>query len=326
MILHGPENVVGAARLVARGQRSTGLDAVSICHTPSSGETGEHQFGAPGHSLWQILKRIVSDVEVLHLYFGRSFTGDDLADAELARALGKPVFMTLLGCDVRNSKRIFSAGEPTMCTSCWPQNCSINRQRTLDFLSTSKTPPLATTPDLLLEVSGGIWLPLPVDMAVWQAPEPKFTHPNKVLRVLHAPTDTGKKGTAHIVAAIEALQKKGCAIELLYPQHLSQSGLKELALTCDVAIDQLMAGVYGTFAAEMMAMGLPTIARLSPSLRHIYPDDLPILSARPDELEDLLLACLDGRVDLRAVGAASKAYARRVHCHYKVAALVSALY
>jgi hypothetical protein len=326
MILHGPENVAGLARLLARAQRDAGLAAIAICHPNGEMVESEPVFATNGNSLLNVLARIAGDVDILHLYFGRSFTGDDLADGYLARTLGKPVFMTLLGCDVRDSKRLFSRGEPTMCTECWPQGCSINRQRTLDFLESSKTPPLTTTPDLALEVSNAFWLPLPIDVGFWRSDIPQRTRLGGHLRVLHAPTDEGKKGTRHVVAAVETLQQQGCAIELVLAKNVNQDELKALALTCDVAVDQLMAGVYGTFGAEMMALGLPVISRISPSLRDAYPDDLPIISAGPDTIASVLKACLDGAIDLASLVAASVSYARRIHSHHEVAKRMATLY
>jgi hypothetical protein len=150
--------------------------------------------------------------------------------------------------------------------------------------------------------------------------------PSANLRVLHAPTDKGKKGTHYIVAAIEALQAQGCAIELVLAQGVSPQELRQLALDCDIAVDQLMAGVYGTFSAEMMALGLPVIARISSVFQRDYPDDLPIISAGPDDIDAVLKRCLNGQIDLANIGVASQGYAARVHDHHRVAAILSTLY
>jgi hypothetical protein len=326
VILHGPENVAGYAEILADAQRSAGLNAISVCYNSQQASPYQHKFGMRGFTLRDILTKISTELEVLHLYFGRSFTGDDLADAHLARRLGKPVFMTLLGCDVRDSKRIYRQGEPTMCTNCWPQGCSISRQATLQLLDTLKTPALVTTPDLALEVKRSIWLPIPIQIAFWQESGQVLRPQNRSLRVLHAPTDQGKKGTIYVSQAIDRLVAQGCQIELVLAQNVTQKELRALALTCDVAIDQVMAGVYGTFGAEMMALGLPVIARISPSLRDAYPDDLPILSAGPETLEQVLLDCLNGKHDLQKIGHAGAAYAKRVHDAHIVAASLSALY
>lgn len=326
VILHGPENIAGYAEILAGAQRSAGLNAVSVCYTSQEVGPHQHRFGARGFTLRDILAKIATDVDVLHLYFGRSFTGDDLADAHLARRLGKPVFMTLVGCDVRDSKRIFSRGEPTMCTNCWPQGCSISRQATLELLDTLQTPALVTTPDLALEVKRSIWLPIPIHIAFWQESGQVLRPQNRPLRVLHAPTDQGKKGTIYVSQAIERLVSQGCQIELVLAQNVTQDELRALALTCDIAVDQVMAGVYGTFGVEMMALGLPVIARISPTLRAAYPDDLPILNAGPDTLAQVLLECLNGKHDLQKIGHAGAAYASRVHDAHVVAAKLSALY
>jgi hypothetical protein len=58
MILHGPENIAGVARLLARAQRDAGLDARAVCH-PRPGEAlSGDVFGAPGLGLGAVLKLI----------------------------------------------------------------------------------------------------------------------------------------------------------------------------------------------------------------------------------------------------------------------------
>jgi hypothetical protein len=192
--------------------------------------------------------------------------------------------MMLLGCDVRDSKWRPAPGEPSMCTECWPQGCSVNRTRTLALLDALETPPLVTTPDLLPGHPRAVWVPLPVDVAAWGGTASKAPAGGP-LRVLHAPT-----------------------------------------ASCHVAVDQLMAGVYGTFAAEMMAVGLPVIGRISPSLRGAYPDSLPVLTADEMSLAAVLEDCISGKIDLASVGRASRTYVSDYHCHHAVARRIGRLY
>jgi DNA-binding transcriptional LysR family regulator len=115
-------------------------------------------------------------------------------------------------------------------------------------------------------------------------------------------------------------------VELVLAEGMGRAALQQLASTCHLAVDQVMAGVYGTFAAEMMAAGLPVVARIAPALRAAYPEDLPVIDATADTLASVLEAAANGGIDLASAGADSRAYARRLHDHHAVARQISALY
>jgi hypothetical protein len=331
MILHGPENIAGVAGLIAAGQRELGLNAVSICLEQGAfGFKADYVYGARnrprGRAVRDTLMDILTKVDTLHVYFGRSFLGPHLFDARLAAMLGKRVFYTFLGCDLRDKNVRLAVDTPSMCSDCHPQGCSANRAFARDTALAGKEAIFVSTPDLCDELPKALYLPLPVRDILGPKPAPFSARNGGPLRVLHAPTDSGKKGTSYIHAAIQALQKRGIPIELVQPGPIEQSDLFKLALSCDVAIDQIMAGVYGTFAAEMMMLGLPVIARIDPLYRPRYPDDLPIISAGREDLGQILSQICAGHVDINGIGKASREFALREHGFVQVAKRVTALY
>lgn len=346
MIIHGPENVSGFAGLIARGQRALGLDAVSICHAQ-----GPYKFDAdydfaqgqrPGsRSFLATLSDLLTQAEIVHIYFGRSFLGDSLLDARILKHLNRRVFYTFLGCDVRNKAVRLAQDTLNICHHCDPHLCSRNRLEALQAAAASGEACFVTTPDLLDELPHAIYTPLAVDTDLYSdtdlyrshlgtGPEAGSDAPqgpeSGPFRILHAPTDRLKKGTRFVIAAVDSLIRKGVKVELCLVEGLSHTELHALARTCHLAVDQLIAGVYGTFAAETMAMGLPTIARIDPRYRPRYPDDLPILHATPETLEAVLETCISGAVDLAQVGQDSRAFALAWHDYTKVAAQMSRYY
>src|SRR5208337_1045219 len=74
----------------------------------------------------------------------------------------------------------------------------------------------------------------------------------------------------------------------------------------DLVIDQLLAGWYGGFAVEMMAMGKPVVCYIrAEDLRFVPPAmaaELPLIPARPDALEDNLEAAISRRSEWPAWG------------------------
>ena len=339
MIIHGPENIAGMPGLIAEGQRAIGLDAVSICHaTPGFQFQADFRFGARGQiggrGFLETLKDLMFAAEAIHIYFGTSFLGASLVDARLASAAKKPVFHTFLGCDARDKRTRLAATRSSMCTECSPHGCSRNRELAIKTALSSQQPIFVSTPDLLDEIPTAIYIPLPVSIEAWTPTTEKTATSGqrrpaemaRPLRILHAPTDRLKKGTRHLLAAVDSLQSQGAPLELVLVENQTQAELLAIASTCDVAVDQLMAGVYGTFAAETMTMGLPTIAWIVPIYRHHYSEDLPILSADPQTLGALLSRILTGEIDLADCAKQSSHFAARVHGHVAVAKQVSSYY
>jgi glycosyltransferase involved in cell wall biosynthesis len=334
VIIHGPENVAGMAGLVAAGQRVLGYDAISICVPNSNfGFGADYRFGARGQpngkGFLETLLTLLPSAEAIHIYFGRSFLGPSLLDARLLGAIGKPVFYTFLGCDARDKTVRLASDRLSLCTECTLHNCSSNRAQAVQIAQAGHQPVFVSTPDLCDELPNAHYIPLAIDLNLWQPPldDAKTARSQATtLRVLHAPTDRLKKGTRHIIEAIDGLKREGAPIELVVAEAVVQSDLKALASTCHIAVDQLLAGVHGTFAAEMMAMSLPTIAWIDPIYRAKYPDDLPVMSANPTTIKAVLRQLCDGAYDLATLAAQSSHYTKRVHSHVEVAKQVSAYY
>ena len=82
---------------------------------------------------------------------------------------------------------------------------------------------------------------------------PKTTGP---ITILHAPTDPAKKGTRFVVDAVARLQRHH-PIRFVQVSNLPHAEALKLYPQADLVIDQLLAGWYGGFAVELMAMGKP---------------------------------------------------------------------
>jgi glycosyltransferase involved in cell wall biosynthesis len=131
--------------------------------------------------------------------------------------------------------------------------------------------------------------------------------------VVHAPSNRGKKGTEHVIEACRALD-----VDLDIVEGLPNEEAKRRFAQADIIVDQLNAGWYGVFAIESMAMGKPVVTFLHEEARRrteeAFGVQVPIVSASKDTLVDelrRLVALSPG--ERRAIGAASRAYALRVH-------------
>lgn len=143
--------------------------------------------------------------------------------------------------------------------------------------------------------------------------------------IVHAPSNRELKGTDYIIKAVESL-KKQYDIEFILVENKSQSEAKELYKKADIIVDQLRAGTYGVFAIEGMALGKPVVTYISDNMREKLPRDLPIMSANPDTIKDVLEELIkDGNLRYKT-GINGRRYVEKYHDCRKNAKMLCEIY
>ncbi len=262
--------------------------------------------------------------DVFHLYFGNTLLPPPYPDLLLLRALGKRIIFHFCGCEVREREVNLRKYSLSGCIDCVTRQC-------LEL----KHPPLSSadelfvaTPDLLEFAPGAHLLPGPVDLSQW-TPKVLSQRPvskSEPVRIVHAPTDRHIKGTRYLVAAVERLKSAGYALELDLLEGLTHKQVQILSRRADIAVDQLMMGAYGTFSIEMMAMGLPVVCRIRPELRKYYPIDLPLVTAEPGNIYEVLESLITQPGSWGELGVRGIRYVQREHEMHRVAERALALY
>ena len=176
----------------------------------------------------------------------------------------------------------------------------------------------ALNPDLLHVLpSGSEFLPYSnISLEDWT---PCYTQmASRPLRIGHAPSHRGVKGTELILDSLELLKHKGFEFELVLVEGLSNAEAKERYKTVDVLVDQLFAGWYGGLAVEAMALGKPVVVYVrDEDLKFIPPEmatELPFFRTTPDSIESVLREVLEmPRAQLLEVAERSRAYVERWH-------------
>ena len=130
--------------------------------------------------------------------------------------------------------------------------------------------------------------------------------------IIHAPSSRRRKGTEHVVAAVESLDADFRVVE-----GLTHDEAFELYREADIVIDQLNAGWYGVFAIECLALGKPVVTfLLEEAVRRTeeaYGIEVPVISATVETLRERLRPLVADAALRHRVGAASRAYAERLH-------------
>jgi hypothetical protein len=130
--------------------------------------------------------------------------------------------------------------------------------------------------------------------------------------ILHAPSSRRRKGTEHVVAACAALDA-----DLEIVEGLRHDAAFERYRNADIVVDQLNAGWYGVFAIECLALGKPVVTFLHEEAvrrtEEAYGVEVPLVSATAETLRERLRPLVEDAALRRQIGAASRAYAERLH-------------
>jgi len=130
-------------------------------------------------------------------------------------------------------------------------------------------------------------------------------------------------------AAVERLQQR-LPIEFVLVKGLPHAEAMRLYQKADLVIDQVLAGWYGGFAVEAMAMGKPVACYIRETdLQHI-PEvmraELPLIRLTPETIEADLTAALTRRAEWPRWGEQARAFVLRWHHPRRIAAAMLRAY
>ena len=130
--------------------------------------------------------------------------------------------------------------------------------------------------------------------------------------ILHAPSSRRRKGTEHVIAAVEGLDAD---LEIVEGLHHDEAF--ERYRNADIVVDQLNAGWYGLLAIECMALGKPVVTFLHDEAVKLteaaFRTTVPLVSATAETLREQLRPLVADAAERRRLGAAARAYVELVH-------------
>ena len=152
------------------------------------------------------------------------------------------------------------------------------------------------------------------------------------IKIVHAPNHRGVKGTAFIIEAVTALERKGHAIDFVLLEGTANETVLEEMRSADICIDHCIGSGFGLFAIEAMGSGATVVANLEDEdrvgvHRHFgWLNQCPIVSANIEQLEETLEHLIRSpnlRVELGKMGVE---YVRRYHSPQMAQHLFGAIY
>jgi glycosyltransferase involved in cell wall biosynthesis len=136
---------------------------------------------------------------------------------------------------------------------------------------------------------------------------------------------TNKSGvnihTSHIYfPLVEKLNREGMELEILSPSGVPNKEVRFIQAQCDIFLDMLTYGWFGAMAREAMMLGKPVICYLRPEWLETmrleipeYVEELPIISATPENIEEVLRNLIANPEMLHEIGIRSRKFAIRWH-------------
>ena len=216
--------------------------------------------------LYKNIKMINENYDILHFNFGTSLYSNDRFKVDFLDLYfykkDMRFFVTYNGCDCRQKYNIINNYNICACSNpdCYNGACSseqidLIKQRKIKKMSQFCKTIFFLNPDLkqfLPEDS----IFLPYSIASWENITRKKRNYRFPLKVVHAPSQRGAKGTIDILNIINKLQKKyPDKIEFILVEGLKNSEAIRIYEQADILIDQILIGWYGALSVEAMKAG-----------------------------------------------------------------------
>lgn len=316
-IIHVPLEIAGQVGLICEFLRMNGYHAVAYNYFQTY-LNYRKVIHTDAFELIKILDPAIRYYDLFHFHNSYSFM-EGHKDIDMIASRGKKMIMHHRGNDVRFRKRAYQwkgYNNPYVNTeSSFPDE---QIDRNLRFFAKMMCAAIVQDYELYEYVidyyaaEGKKVYILPRLINVELISPVYSTEKHQVPLVIHAPTNRAFKGSDIIEKVVSYLQKE-YSFEYQSIEKKSHREALELYRQADIVIDQVLCGAYGNFSVEAMALGKPVICYIRPDLKTNYPPELPILSANPDTLYDVLKDLLRQPEQWPYLGKKGRAYVEKHH-------------
>ena len=265
-------------------------------------------------------------------------------DIQLLRRIGKKIVYSNTGCLDGVAQSSFRQWPPEpVCDICrWrdePTVCSDERNLAWGKLRNSLTdyqvtlggnrkdynddPQVHEVPEFYC-LDTKVWDP---DLTV--PPQYRLKIPEDTVKIYHAVgnweartgSDNRNIKCTHIyVPLIEQLKREGYKAELLFYSNVPNKDIRFYQIQADIVVDMLTFGWFGATGREAMMLGKPFVCFIRPewleSMRREIPeyvDELPVVSATPNTIYDVLKDLIEYPENRREIGRRSREFAVKWH-------------
>jgi hypothetical protein len=164
---------------------------------------------------------------------------------------------------------------------------------------------------------------IPFDASRFEWREPAVDR----LRIAHAPRNRWFKGTEILLAAVERARSR-VPLELDLIEGVTHEEAMRRKRACNLLVDQVGdhgATGYGMNSLEALALGLPSMTSMTPSLARFL-DPHPFLLVTPETLEEELVRCARDPAALASRARQGREWVERTHSADRVVESIYAMY
>ncbi|MEW6096970.1 MAG: glycosyltransferase [bacterium] len=350
-ILHCPTTIGGNAWGLSQAERKLELDSTVMIYQNNwlnyQADIDLHLEKYPRLlaeiKKWFSLISSLKRYDIFHFNFGSSFLSYprlnlfnlDLLDLSVLRKAGKKIIVTYQGCDARQKdfcvkNFTFSAcAEPDCYNGICNDKTDLIKKRRITKFDYYADKIFALNPDLIYVLPKAEFQAYAnVNMSEW-TPAKGIKKDNRI-RVLHAPTDRGAKGSKYIMDALRKLKQEYKEVELILVERIPHHQVRQLYEMADLVVDQLLVGWYGGVAVEVMALAKPVVCYIREQDLKFIPtqmkEALPIINANIHNIYDVLKKCVEERDKLVEIGKKSRVYVEEWHDPLKIAKRTKEVY
>lgn len=262
--------------------------------------------------------------DLFHFHFGETFFLDK-RDLPLLAGKGKKMIAHHNGSDARLLSVARNAPNPyVLVKETWPElRVRANLERLSAYIGHAIVNDYELVPYVQPYYEHVHIVPYAIDV---RRIEPVYPEPASCPLIVHAPSHRDIKGTEFVLAAVERLQREGRSLQFRLLENLPHTEVMRLYRQCSIVIDQLRIGTYANLSMEAMALGKPVICYIRDDLRRHFPPELPIVSANPDTIYDVLGELLSRPDSWRSLGEAGRSYVEQTHSYEAVAPQLLSIY
>ena len=268
-------------------------------------------------------------------WFGES------SEIRLLKKLGKKIVYSTNGCLDGASQSSFSRwGPDSPCEFCnWrtdPSVCSDERNLAWGKLRNGLADYIVScdyslsdfnfSPKLHFEprfycLDPEFWRPDLLIPANYRVPCSKDT-----VKLFHSVSNFDRRGVRNVkcthiyLPLVEQLKREGFNVELTFFHDVPNKNLRFYQAQCDIVVDMLTFGWFGGNVREAMMLGKPAVCFLRPEwLEYMrrqlpeYVDELPVVSATPRTIHDVLVDLIQQPDKRREIGNRSRIFALKWH-------------
>jgi len=143
--------------------------------------------------------------------------------------------------------------------------------------------------------------------------------------IVHSPSHPRLKGSEFVQAAVEKLRSK-YDFEFRLVSGLPRREALAILSDADIFVDQLILGEHGVATLEAMALAKPVVCYIKPSMASQYPSDLPVISAHPENITEVLEGLITSGARRRDLGLRGRNYVEKHHDAIDIARQLKNIY